>query len=161
MPGGPTTSVAGATGTDADGGAPLAGGEAFPWLKEGKGLDGQPLPGKTGAGAAVQPVFHQQYSKGLELLEQEKWDQALQVFDEIVKTMPGSDEASMAQYRIAQALFRKKCNQESLAAYQVLIERYPHSPVAENARAAIRYLQTFEQHEKAYISPDEEAKRRR
>ncbi len=159
---GPTeTSVGGSAPVPGDAAAaPANAREAFPWLKEGKDLTGKPLE-RSAAAQVPNQQFLVNYSKGLSLLEDEKFDQALQVFEEIVKTMPGSDEASMAQYRVAQALFRKKNNAASLEAYKVIVEQYPRSPVAENARAAIQYLTSFEKHEKTYVSPEVEAQKRR
>ena len=86
---------------------------------------------------------------------------ALEVFEEIVKTYPGSDEASMAEYRIAQIHFRNRANNLALETYKRIVQNYPNSPVAENANAAIQYLQTFDEHEKSYVSPDVDDRKRR
>ncbi|MBF0547357.1 MAG: tetratricopeptide repeat protein [Candidatus Riflebacteria bacterium] len=104
--------------------------------------------------------FNKHYTEGIELFEQEKWGDALTVFEDIVKNFPGTDEASLAEYRIAQIQFRNKSNNAALESYKKLVEKYPNSPVAENAKAAITYLETFEKHEKNYVSPDVEDRRR-
>ncbi|MFZ2957303.1 MAG: tetratricopeptide repeat protein [Candidatus Ozemobacteraceae bacterium] len=142
---------------------------AFPWRLEGKdGPGGTPL-GKAGAtsatgehlGRAPGEEFNRRYSDGLKYMEGEKFGDAMQVFEDIVKAFPGSDEASMAEYRMAQIHFRNKANTSAVETYKRIVEKYPNSPIAENARAALTYMETFEKHEKEYISPDAEDRKRR
>ncbi|MBF0499980.1 MAG: outer membrane protein assembly factor BamD [Candidatus Riflebacteria bacterium] len=140
---------------------------AFPWQLEGKdGPGGTPL-GKAGAttgkrlAQAPGEEFNRRYETGLKYMENEKFGDAMQVFDDIVKSFPGSDEASMAEYRMAQIHFRNKSNNLAIETYKRIVEQYPSSPIAENARAALTYMETFEMHEKNYISPDVEDRKRR
>ncbi|MBI3037537.1 tetratricopeptide repeat protein [bacterium] len=141
---------------------PILGYNAFPWLLSGKTSDGRQVS-QASKNTAMLPNegFNQKYSDALKLMEDEKLTNAVELFEDIVKSYPGSDEASLASYRIAQIHFRNKANSAALAVYKEIVEKYPHSPVSENARAAIKYLETFEKHEKAYISPDVEDRKRR
>lgn len=135
---------------------------AFPWLLEGLGPDGKPIGG-TGQhlGKAPQEEFNRRYSDGIKLLEKEDLGEAMKVFEDIVKTYPGSDEASMAAYRIAQIHFKNKANQLAYDTYKKILNDYPNSPVVENAKAAIQYLDDFQKHEENYVSPDVDDKHRR
>ena len=137
---------------------------AFPWLEKGLGADGKPVAGGINVKSAVHKPgeeFNRRYSEGLKKMENEELAPALEVFQEIVKNYPGSEEASMAEYRIAQIHFRNKMNSSALEVYKRIVQEYPNSPIAENARSAITYLETFETHEKNYISPDVDDKKRR
>ncbi|MBF0407218.1 MAG: outer membrane protein assembly factor BamD [Candidatus Riflebacteria bacterium] len=110
--------------------------------------------------SAMNAEFNRQYTNGIEQLEKDQLNEALSTFEDIVNRYPGTDEASLAEYRIAQIHFRNKSNHMALQAYKKLVEKYPNSPVSENAKAAITYLETFEQHEKNYVSPDVEDRKR-
>lgn len=138
---------------------------AYPWLEHGVGIDGKPIAGGPGGkmSAVHKPgeEFNRKYSDGLRLMDKEDYGQAMQVFEEIVKNYPGSEEASFAEYRIAQIHFRNKSNNQALESYKKIVITYPNSPIAENARAAVTYLESFEKHEKEYISPENDDKRRR
>jgi len=135
---------------------------AFPWLEKGKAVDGKNLAA-SGKSTVHKPgeEFNRKYAEGLKEMEEEKFDSAQQIFEEIVKKFPGSEEASFAEYRLAQIFFRRKANSAALEAYKRIVANYPNSPIAENARAAIVYLETFETHEQNYVSPDVEDKKRR
>ena len=140
----------------------LSGNVAFPWLQAGKSIDGKLMTSDQRKTAkAPSEAFNQKYSAGLQLFETGEMGKALEVFEEIVKSYPGSDEASMAEYRIAQIHFRNRANNMALETYKRIVAQYPLSPVSENAAAAIKYLESFEQHEKTYISPDADDTRRR
>lgn len=135
---------------------------AFPWLESGQEVSGKKVSAENRL-TIKRPgeEFNRKYTQGLELLEKEEYAKALEVFEEIIKTYPGSDEASMAEYRTAQIHFRNKSNNLALDVYKRIIQNYPNSPISENARAAITYLETFEQHEKAYVAPDADDRKRR
>lgn len=140
----------------------LSGNVAFPWLQAGRSIDGKELSADQRKTArAPSEAFNQKYASGLQQFESGDLGKAMEIFEEIVRTFPGSDEASMAEYRIAQIHFRNRANHRALETYRRIVSQYPLSPVSENARAAITYLETFEAHEKAYISPDADDERRR
>ncbi len=140
----------------------LSGNVAFPWLQAGRNIDGKELTADQRKTAkAPSEAFNQKYAIGLQYFESGDLGKAMDIFEDIVKSYPGSDEASMAEYRIAQIHFRNRANNRALETYKKIVSDYPLSPVAENARAAITYLETFETHEKAYISPDADDQRRR
>lgn len=135
---------------------------AFPWLESGLGADGKPLSREAQKAIRLPgEEFNRKYANGLKSMEEEDLAKALTIFEEIVQAFPGSEEASMAAYRIAQIHFRNKSNSLALQTYKKIVEEYPSSPVAENAKAAIHYLETFDQHEKAYVSPEDDDKKRR
>ena len=143
--------------------APRLARSAFPWLEKGLGPDGKPLS-KDALRSIRLPgeEFNRKYAEGLKLMEDEKeLGKALTLFEDIVRNFPGSDEAGMAFYRIAQIHFRNKANNLALQTYKTIVKEYPTSPISENARSAIVYLETFEKHEKTYVSPDEDDRRRR
>lgn len=144
-------------------GAPSLAHSAFPWEAEGKGASGQANKPGSGQhlGRAPREEFHQRYADGLRKMEDDQFGDAMGIFEEIVKSFPGSDEASMAEYRLAMIHFHNKNNSAALETYKRIVEKYPNSPMAENARAAVTYMETFEQHEKNYISPDVEDRQRR
>jgi len=140
----------------------LSGNVAFPWLQAGRSIDGKELSADQRKTAkAPAEAFNQKYASGLQHFESGELGKALEVFEEIVRSYPGSDEASMAEYRIAQIHFRNKANGRALETYKRIVSDYPLSPVVENARAAITYLETFDTHEKAYVSPEADDERRR
>jgi TolA-binding protein len=149
--------------TQADQEAPRLARSAFPWLEKGVGVDGQPLS-KEAARSIRLPgeEFNRKYAEGLKFLENEgDLGKALTVFEDIVRNFPGTDEAGMACYRIAQIHFRNKANNLALQTYKTIVKEYPTSPIAENARSAIVYLENFEKHEKAYVAPEEDDRLRR
>jgi tetratricopeptide (TPR) repeat protein len=137
---------------------------AFPWLEAGVNVDGKPLSVSGGGrNTARKPgeEFNRRYSEGLQFMETEKLGDALKIFEDIIKNYPGTEEASMAEYRVAQIHFKNKSNQAALESYKRIVTQYPSSPIAENARAAITYLESFEKHESTYVSPEADDKRRR
>lgn len=119
--------------------------------------------GKTGPGAARQvgADFERKYTQGVELMERGNYGEAMKIFQEIVTQYSNTEEASVAEYCIAEIHFRNKANQQALEAYQRIVEKYPDSPAAQNAREGIEYLKTFEEHEREYVSPDVEDRKRR
>lgn len=135
---------------------------AFPWLESGQEVSGKKVTAETRL-TVRKPgeEFNRKYTQGLEFMEKEEYPKAIEVFEEIIKTLPGSDEASMAEYRMAQIHFRNKSNNLAMDVYKRIIQNYPNSPISENARAAVTYLETFEKHEKAYVAPDTDDRKRR
>lgn len=122
---------------------------------------------KKGTGVAptvntpLRGEFDRKYTKGVELMENGSYTAAMQTFEEILNQYPDSEEASVAEYCIAEIHFRNKSNQLALQAFQHIVEKYPNSPAAQNAKEGIEYLQTFEEHEKEYVSPEVEDRKRR
>lgn len=105
--------------------------------------------------------FEKDYLVGVELMEKGEFPQAINIFDELIKRYPNSEEASIAELCIAELLFRTKANDRALAAYERIVEKYPNSHAAENARAGIEYLKNISRYEEEYVSPDVEGKKRR
>ena len=105
--------------------------------------------------------FEKQYMQGVELMEKGEYSEAITLFDELVKRYPNTEEASIAELCIAELYFRNKSNEMALQIYQRIVEKYPHSHAAENARAGIDYLQSFDRFADEHVSPEIEARKRR
>lgn len=113
--------------------------------------------GHSGTGS----FFEKQYVHGVELMEKGEFSQAITLFDELVNRYPNTEEASIAELCIAELYFRNKANNQALQIYQRIVEKYPHSHAAENARAGIEYLQSFDRLADEHVSPEIEARKRR
>ncbi|EKD81978.1 MAG: hypothetical protein ACD_39C01537G0002 [uncultured bacterium] len=105
--------------------------------------------------------FDKQYMHGVELMEKGEFSEAITLFDELAKRYPNTEEASIAELCIAELYFRNKSNDMALKIYQRIVETYPHSHAAENARAGIEYLQSFDKLADEHVSPDIEGRKRR
>jgi TolA-binding protein len=105
--------------------------------------------------------FEQQYLEGVELMEKGEFGKAISLFDELIKRYPNSEEASIAELCIAELHFRNKSNDLALKAFERIVELYPQSHAAENARSGIDYLRSIERFENEYVSPDVEARKRK
>jgi TolA-binding protein len=123
-------------------------------------IDGGQVGKKAGAQLS-NSFFEKQYLQGVELMEKGEYTKAIELFDELVKRYPNTEEASIAELCIAELYFRNKSNDRALQAYERIVANYPQSHAAENARAGIAYLKNFEKYEQEYISPDVEARKRR
>ena len=117
-----------------------------------------------GVGPQVGPKmrgdFDRKYTQGVELMETGSYGDAMKMFEEILTQFPETEEASVAEYCIAEIHFRNKSNQLALKAFQRIVEKYPNSPAAQNAKEGIEYLETFEENEKNYVSPEVEDRKR-
>ncbi len=116
---------------------------------------------KKAGPAASNNFFEKQYLQGVDLMEKGEFTKAIELFDELIKRYPNTEEASIAELCIAELYFRSKSNDRALQAYERIVANYPQSHAAENARAGIAYLQNFEKYEQEHISPDVEARKRR
>lgn len=105
--------------------------------------------------------FLREYEKGVELIAQEKFADAIRVFEGILRDFPNTEEASIAAYAIADIHFRNKANRLALQAFQKVVEEFPNTHAAENAKAGIEYLETFQKHKEEYVSPEIEGRMRR
>ncbi len=105
--------------------------------------------------------FETQYLEGIQLMEKGDFTKAVTVFEGIAQRYPNSEEASVAELCIAELYFRSKSNNLALQAYKQIVEKYPDSHAAENARAGIRYLEDFEKYEQEHIPSDVEDRKRR
>ncbi len=123
-------------------------------------IDGSGVAKKSGA-AVNNSFFEKQYLQGVDLMEKGEYTKAIELFDELVKRYPNTEEASIAELCIAELFFRNKSNDRALQAYERIVANYPQSHAAENARAGIAYLKNFEKYEQEYVSPDVESRKRR
>ena len=123
-------------------------------------IDRKPAP------APVIPInnfslFEREYLEGIKELEKENFSRAMQIFEEILKTYPDGEEASIAELCIAEIYFRGQNNEAALKAYKKIVEKYPGTQAAQNAAEGIKYLESFSKHESKFIPPDIEDKKRR
>ena len=106
-------------------------------------------------------LFEREYLEGVKELEKENYSKAMQIFEEILKTYPDGEEASIASLCIAEIYFRSQNNEAALKLYKEIMEKFPGTQAAQNAAEAIKYLETFSKLEAKFIPPDIEDKRRR
>lgn len=94
-------------------------------------------------------------------MQEEKYGDALREFEQIINDYPNTEEASVAAYCIAEIHFRNKSNELALKAFKDILDKYPGTHAAENAREGITYLESFAKHESEYVSPEVEDRKRR
>lgn len=105
--------------------------------------------------------FGQKYLDGVKKLEAGNYDDALKTFRELMEHYPNGEEASVAALCIAEIYFRNKNNDAALEMYRQIVEQFPGTQAAINAAEGIKYLETFAEHEKNFISPEAEDRNRR
>ncbi|MEA3187119.1 MAG: outer membrane protein assembly factor BamD [Chthoniobacter sp.] len=74
---------------------------------------------------------------------------AQQIFESIVRDAPFSKYAALAQFYVGQSLEKQEKTLEAIAAYQVVLAKYPGDPVAADAQYQIGYVY-FSQARSAY-----------
>jgi TolA-binding protein len=121
-------------------------------------LDGGRTPGLKNKGSSF---FETKYLEGIKLMESGEFSKAVSVFENITQRYPDTEESSVAELCIAELYFRNKSNHLALEKYKSIVEKYPNSHAAENARAGIRYLEDFEKYEQEHIPSDVEDRKRR
>ncbi|HOY66246.1 MAG TPA: tetratricopeptide repeat protein [Candidatus Ozemobacteraceae bacterium] len=124
------------------------------------------LPGTgTGRRNAMNPAmrreFERRYEKGIELLEKQDYAEASRIFEQLLNESADPQDASVAEYCLAEIYFRNKSNQRALEVFRRIVEKYPGTPAADNAKAGIEYLENFQKHEAEYVSPEVEDRKRR
>jgi len=110
---------------------------------------------------AMRREFERRYEKGIELLEKQEYGEASRIFEQLLNESSDPQDASVAEYCLAEIYFRNKSNQRALEVFRRIVEKYPGTPAAENAKAGIEYLENFQKHEAEYVSPDVEDRKRR
>lgn len=107
--------------------------------------------------------FERKYLDGIKYLEagEENLAKAKSIFEDILNEYPNGEEASIATLCLAEIYFRSNNNEAALKLYREIVQKYPGTQAAQNAAEGIKYLENFEKHEKNFIPPDEEDKRRR
>lgn len=138
--------------TGAGNGAISSGGAALPDRGEGQ---------KSSMTPAVRREFERRYDKGIELLEKQEYGEASRIFEQLLTESSDPQDASIAAYCLAEICFRNKSNARALELFKEIVEKYPGTPAADNAKAGIEYLENFHKHEAEYVSPDVEDRKRR
>ncbi len=110
---------------------------------------------------AVRREFERRYEKGIELLEKQEYGEASRIFEQLLTESSDPQDASIAAYCLAEICFRNKSNVRALELFKEIVEKYPGTPAADNAKAGIEYLENFHKHEAEYVSPDVEDRKRR
>lgn len=67
-------------------------------------------------------------------------ERAEEMYISILKTAPYSKHAPITQFNLALAMEKQGKAQEAIAAYQKLIDKYPNSPVCDDAQYQIGYV---------------------
>lgn len=98
--------------------------------------------------------FEEQYKKGVEMMESGSYMDAIELFKTLMEQYPDGEEASVAALCIADAFFKLKADKEAFKYYTLIVQRFPRTHAAENARAAIEYLENIEKFERKHISVD-------
>lgn len=73
-------------------------------------------------------------------LSENKQTSAVEVFKEFLKEYPKDEMAPYAQYSIAWGYWAMRRKEESVLAYQQVIDKYPRSPYAKKAKAEVEKL---------------------
>jgi outer membrane protein assembly factor BamD (BamD/ComL family) len=58
-------------------------------------------------------------------------------------------------YNLAESYFYSKSMKQAKQAYLDFLKRFPDSPLVENARAAIKFIDNFKRFKDMYSSPDD------
>ena len=94
----------------------------------------------TTAQAVAQQAPLDLYRQAREHLIDERLTEALPLFQEIVSDHPRSEQADDAQYYVGYVRERLEHDRDAVAAFQLLLDRWPGSPRAESARARLAVL---------------------
>lgn len=114
--------------------------------------------------APVQPIsiapagmsfFEEHYRKGVSYMESGDYLKAIEIFKEIIAQYPDSEEASVSHLCLADMYFALQNDIKAIEHYKLIIEKFPLTPAAENAKAAIQYLNDFKRYEKEHIPIDQ------
>ena len=94
----------------------------------------------TTAQAVAQQAPLDLYRQAREHLIDERLTEALPLFQQIVSDHPRSEQADDAQYYVGYVRERLEHDRDAVAAFQLLLDRWPGSPRAESARARLAVL---------------------
>lgn len=120
--------------------------------------------GKAGDGARPgekprrpgQEIGDRRFEKALDMLDEKRYGDALEMFNSLASQYPdGSFEAMAVAFNIAETHFFNKSMGSAKNAYAKFLEKYPNSPFADNARAALDFIGSFDKYQAMYVSPDE------
>lgn len=131
-------------------------------ISSGSGLvPGRNQTAKAPMTPAVRREFERKYENGIALLEKQEYGEAMRIFEQLLNESTDPQDASVAAYCLAEICFRNKSNARALELFKSIVENYPGTPAADNAKAGIEYIENFHKHEADYVSPEVEDRKRR
>jgi outer membrane protein assembly factor BamD len=99
---------------------------------------------REGGGSVEYSVSAQQnYDRGIKLLEDEEWSDAVKFFSFVKARFPYSKYAVLADLRIADAAFGAESWLEAIDAYKLFIKLHPTHEMVENGYAAYRIGEAY------------------
>jgi TolA-binding protein len=119
---------------------------------------------KASAGSGSLPGFAKRpgqyigdrdFEKALDLLDNKNYQEAAVQLISLSSKYPSSSYESMIiTYNIAETYFYSKSMAQAKKAYLDFLKRFPDSPLADNARAAVGFIEKFKEYKDMYVSPD-------
>lgn len=127
-------------------------------VMKGTGLNFSIAPSAPVKPITIAPVgmsfFEDHYRKGVSYMEAGDYIKAIEVFKQIIAQYPDSEEASVSYLCLADMYFALQNDKKAIEYYKTIVQKFPLTPAAENAKAAIQYLQDFKKYEKDHIPVD-------
>ena len=127
-------------------------------VMKGTGLNFSIAPSEPVKPISIAPAgmsfFENNYRKGVSYMETGDYIKAIEIFKQIIAQYPDSEEASVSYLCLADMYFALKNDKKDIEYYKIIVEKFPLTPAAENAKAAIQYLQDFKKYEKEHIPID-------
>lgn len=102
---------------------------------------GAPAPGEQQQqqGLAAPLPDDELYDRGFELLKQQQYEQAGEVFAELVRTQPGSSLAGAAQYWYGETFYVRRRFEQARDAFRRVLQDYPRSSKAADAQLKLGF----------------------
>lgn len=76
----------------------------------------------------------ERYKQAFRLLEKGEYERAIEAFQVLIYSFPGSEIVDKAQYGLAESYFGLKDYLSAAMEYEQLVEHYPSSPLADDAQ---------------------------
>lgn len=103
-----------------------------------------------------QLIADRDFEKALDYLDSKNYLEASKKLRSMSdRYSPTSKEAMLITYNLAETYFYSKSMSQAKKAYIDFLKRFPNSPLAENAKAAIKFIDNFKRFKNMYTSPDD------